>query len=306
MTEFVGYTRKQKVQFVFWILLFIFLSLVFLYIGFIEFAKGECSNMKVGGISFAFAMIWMVVFFVKMERSIFYKFKIENNKLIKKKFSKTTSYNLNDLEAIYYRFGSAQISYYLFYFGKKEIVLPYYDNGNEFFKYFFEKKYLEVFNRRLSEIENSKRYYHKDYSNLNRRFLGFSIPFSLFLGVAFFFIGSEMLKDKDFLEFILIVSLLGAVLIYYLVSFIKTHTKKARYAAKNEYIDKDGIHTVEKFIPFSEIVDAERIVNKWFRQDIKLKTKDGEFLIPGKYILNDLFYETYFAQKAVKSSETKL
>lgn len=305
MTEFVGYTTRQKAKFIFMFLVFVILGVCLLCFGLVEIWKGKCSNMSLGSMCIGLMFIPLVFMFIKQEGNILNKFKIENNYLIIKKFTKTISYNLNKLEAIYYQPGLEATIDYFFYFGSKLVIFPYYD-GNEFFKYFFEKKYLEAFNRRLPEIENSKRYYHKKYIDYYRKFLVFRIFGLLFLAAGFCFVILEMFQEKEYLYFMTFVLLVGVLVIYGLVVFIKTHTKKARYAAKNEYIDKDGIHTVEKFIPFSEIVDAERIVNKWFRQDIKLKTNDGEFLIPGKYIINDLFYGTYFAQKAVESSETKL
>ena len=82
------------------------------------------------------------------------------------------------------------------------------------------------------------------------------------------------------------------------VAFLLSFTKKKYSSLEQEYIDKNGFHLLNQFIPFSEIEEMVRIIKKWGIIKLKIKTKNTEeYEIFTFGFDGDILYEMYLQKK---------
>ncbi len=81
-------------------------------------------------------------------------------------------------------------------------------------------------------------------------------------------------------------------------AFLSSFNRKKYSTLEQEYIDKNGFHLLNQFIPFSEIEEMFRLIKKWGIIKLKIKTKKHEeYEISTLGFNGDILYEMYLQKK---------
>ena len=149
--------------------------------------------------------------------------------------------------------------------------------------------------KKFSELDESKRLINHDESATKKnRKLSLIIIFLISILCSIDLI-IERTNDLAIYIF-LAISVFCSVMSF--VAFLLSFTKKKYSSLEQEYIDKNGFHLLNQFIPFSEIEEMVRIVKKWGIIKLKIKTKNTEeYEISTFGFDGDILYEMYLQKK---------
>lgn len=280
MEDFIGYSVKEKLSTLFSAVFISALSVFSLIDGTMP-------------ISLPIVMLASVFFYIKEKRSVWNKYKIENNFLIIKRFKKMQMFDLDIVEKVMVK-GDALILKF-----QCEVFKIFADkNASKIIEYFFKNNIESIYDKKFADLDESKRLINVDESDSKKHgrlvvILTFII--SVLCCVDFVIERTKPLASYVFIAFF---GLLAAIAF---VAFILSFRKKTYSGKEDEYIDKDGFHLLNNFIPFSEISEMAKIVKKWNLVNLKLKTKDNkEYEISTVGFNGDVLYEMYLAKKINK------
>jgi len=229
-------------------------------------------------------------YFFKEEKDIWNKYKIEGNSLIVKKITKTQTFNFSRLEKI-----SVQKQVFSLKFQEKTIKIKIDKNTSQLIEYFYKNNIEAIYNKKFSELDESKRLINLDESAVKKhRRLGLII---IFLISVLCSIDLIIERTNDLAIYIfLAISVFCSVMSF--VAFLLSFTKKKYSSLEQEYIDKNGFHLLNQFIPFSEIEEMVRIIKKWGIIKLKIKTKNKEESEISTFGFDgDILYEMYLQKK---------
>jgi len=280
MEDFIGYSVKEKLSTLF-SAVFISALAVFLLI--------EGSEP----IAFPLVMLALVFFYIKEKRSVWNKYKIENNFLIIKRFKKMQMFDLGIVEKVMVK-GDALILKF-----QCEVFKIFADkNASKIIEYFFKNNIESIYNKKFAELDESKRLINIDESDSKKH--GRLVAILTFIISVLCCIDLIVERTNDFAIYVFI-AFFGLLAAIAFVAFILSFRKKTYSGKEDEYIDKDGFHLMNEFIPFSEISEMAKIVKKWNLVNLKLKTKDNkEYEISTVGFNGDVLYEMYLTKKINK------
>lgn len=279
MEDFIGYSVKEKLSTLFAVIFISALSVFSLIDGTMP-------------ISLPIVMLCMVLFFIKEKKSVWNKYKIENNFLIIKRFKKMQMFDLGIVEKVMVK-GDALILKF-----QCEVFKIFVDkNASKIIEYFFKNNIESIYNKKFADLDESKRLINVDESDSKKH--GRLIVILTFIISVLCCIDFIVERTKPLASYVFI-AFFGLLAAIAFVSFILSFRKK--YSGREgEYIDKDGFHLLNNFIPFSEISEMAKIVKKWNLVNLKLKTKDNkEYEISTVGFNGDVLYEMYLAKKINK------
>lgn len=279
MEDFIGYSVKEKLSTLFAVIFISALSVFALIDGTMP-------------ISLPIVMLCMVLFFIKEKKSVWNKYKIENNFLIIKRFKKMQMFDLGIVEKVMVK-GDALILKF-----QCEVFKIFVDkNASKIIEYFFKNNIESIYNKKFADLDESKRLINVDESDSKKH--GRLIVILTFIISVLCCIDFIVERTKPLASYVFI-AFFGLLAAIAFVSFILSFRKK--YSGREgEYIDKDGFHLLNNFIPFSEISEMAKIVKKWNLVNLKLKTKDNkEYEISTVGFNGDVLYEMYLAKKINK------
>ncbi len=278
MEDFIGYTIKEKLN----ALLSITLLPALFLIGLIE---------RVIPIALPLLFLYATFFiFIKERKDILNKYKIEGNSLIVKKFTKTQAYNFDRLEKI-----SVQKQVFSFQFPEKTIKINLDKNTSQLIEYFYKNNIEAIYNKKFSELNESKRLINLDESAAKKQKRLSVIIIFLISVLCSIDLIIEWSKDLHIYIF-LAASIIFSVMSF--ASFLLSFKRKKYSPREQEYIDKNGFHLLNQFIPFSEIEEMVRIIKKWGIINLKIKTKNNEEYEISTFGFNgDILYEMYLQKK---------
>ena len=232
---------------------------------------------------FMFCGIPLLIF----QRSMFYKYKIENNTLIVKKFFKTQVYDFDQID---------------------EIFLPA-TTYERFFALIFSHKTVKILTDenialliKFPELDASKRFVYKNviYPSKYKRlklFIIFLICFFMCLHLYF-----ERGYDWQVYFISALVLLLSINLIVVLLSYRTPRPSEH----EKDYIDKDGVHLFDAEIPFSQISEIYKTCSIWGSSKFHIKTKNNtDYVMPGYFINGDVLYEMYMMRRISESKKSE-
>ncbi len=280
MEDFIGYSVKEKLSTLF-SAVFISALAVFLLI--------EGSEP----IAFPLVMLALVFFYIKEKRSVWNKYKIENNFLIIKRFKKMQMFDLGIVEKVMVK-GDALILKF-----QCEVFKIFADkNASKIIEYFFKNNIESIYNKKFADLDESKRLINVDESYSKKH--GRLVAILIFIISVLCCIDLIVERTNDFAIYVFI-AFFGLLAAIAFVAFILSFRKKTYSGKEDEYIDKDGFHLMNEFIPFSEISEMAKIVKKWNLVNLKLKTKDNkEYEISTVGFNGDVLYEMYLTKKINK------
>lgn len=245
-------------------------------------------------VSFDF-LFGIIIFYSFKERfSMLYKYKIENNDLIIKKIFKTETYNFNDLEKVLFPVLS-KMDTFVFKFSQKNINIFYDKNTSQLLEYFYENNIKNIYEKKKNIFENTKCFINisNELTSLYRKiqlFILFII--SVFCSIDSFF------ERKNRIDYYILMVLFIFSAISSAISFFKSFKKIKHSDLENEYIDKSGFHLMNSFIPFSEVEKIVKVISKWGKTKLQIKTKKNEeYEISTSGFYGDILYEIYLMQK---------
>ncbi len=280
MEDFIGYSVKEKLSTLF-SAVFISALAVFLLI--------EGSEP----IAFPLVMLALVFFYIKEKRSVWNKYKIENNFLIIKRFKKMQMFDLGIVEKVMVK-GDALILKF-----QCEVFKIFADkNASKIIEYFFKNNIESIYNKKFADLDESKRLINVDESDSKKH--GRLVVILTFIISVLCCIDFIVERTNEFAIYVFI-AFFGLLAAIAFVAFILSFRKKTYSGKEDEYIDKDGFHLLNNFIPFSEMSEMAKIVKKWNLVNLKLKTKDNkEYEISTVGFNGDVLYEMYLAKKINK------
>ncbi|WP_318662732.1 hypothetical protein [Treponema sp.] len=252
-------------------------------------------------VSFSFFMFCGIPLFI-FQRSMFYKYKIENNTLIVKKFFKTQVYDFDQIDKIFLPANTYE-RFFALIFSHETVKILTDKNIALLIKYFFENNIEEIYKRKFPELDASKRFVYKNviYPSKYKRlklFIIFLICFFICLHLYFergydwqvYFISAFVLLSS-------IISLI-AVLLSYRTPKPSEH--------ENDYIDKDGVHLFDAEIPFSQISEIYKTCSIWGTSKFHIKTKNNtDYVMPGYFINGDVLYEMYMMRRISEAKKSE-
>lgn len=280
MEDFIGYSVKEKLS---TLLTAVFISALAVFF----LIEGS------GPISIPLVMLASVFFYIKEKRSVWNKYKIENNFLIIKRFKKMQMFDLGIVEKVMVK-GDALILKF-----QCEVFKIFADkNASKIIEYFFKNNIESIYNKKFAELDESKRLINIDESDSKKH--GRLVAILTFIISVLCCIDLIVERTNDFAIYVFI-AFFGLLAAIAFVAFILSFRKKTYSGKEDEYIDKDGFHLLNNFIPFSEISEMAKIVKKWNLVNLKLKTKDNkEYEISTVGFNGDVLYEMYLAKKINK------
>lgn len=279
MEDFIGYSVKEKLSTLFSAVFISALAVFFLIEG-------------SGPIAFPLVMLALVFFYIKEKRSVWNKYKIENNFLIIKRFKKMQMFDLGIVEKVMVK-GDALILKF-----QCEVFKIFADkNASKIIEYFFKNNIESIYNKKFADLDESKRLINVDESDSKKH--GRLVAILTFIISSLCCIDFIVERTNEFAIYVFI-AFFGLLAAIAFVAFILSFRKK--YSGREgEYIDKDGFHLMNEFIPFSEISEMAKVVKKWNLVNLKLKTKDNkEYEISTVGFNGDVLYEMYLAKKINK------
>lgn len=279
MEDFIGYSVKEKLSTLFAVIFISALSVFALIDGTMP-------------ISLPIVMLCMVLFFIKEKKSVWNKYKIENNFLIIKRFKKMQMFDLGIVEKVMVK-GDALILKF-----QCEVFKIFADkNASKIIEYFFKNNIESIYNKKFAELDESKRLINIDESDSKKH--GRLVVILTFIISSLCCVDFVIERTKPLASYVFI-AFFGLLAAISFVALILSFRKK--YSGREgEYIDKDGFHLMNEFIPFSEISEMAKIVKKWNLVNLKLKTKDNkEYEISTIGFNGDVLYEMYLAKKINK------
>ena len=280
MEDFIGYSVKEKLSTLFSAVFISALAVFFLIEG-------------SGPIAFPLVMLCMVLFFIKEKKSVWNKYKIENNFLIIKRFKKMQMFDLGIVEKVMVK-GDALILKF-----QCEVFKIFADkNASKIIEYFFKNNIESIYNKKFADLDESKRLINVDESDSKKH--GRLVAILTFIISVLCCIDFIVERTNEFAIYVFI-AFFGLLAAVCLLAFILSFRKKTYSGKEDEYIDKDGFHLLNNFIPFSEISEMAKIVKKWNLVNLKLKTKDNkEYEISTVGFNGDVLYEMYLTKKINK------
>ncbi len=280
MEDFIGYSVKEKLSTLFTAVFISALAVFFLIEG-------------SGPISFPLVMLASVFFYIKEKRFVWNKYKIENNFLIIKRFKKMQMFDLGIVEKVMVK-GDALILKF-----QCEVFKIFADkNASKIIEYFFKNNIESIYNKKFADLDESKRLINVDESDSKKH--GRLVAILTFIISVLCCIDLIVERTNEFAIYVFI-AFFGLLAAIAFVAFILSFRKKTYSGKEDEYIDKDGFHLMNEFIPFSEISEMAKIVKKWNLVNLKLKTKDNkEYEISTVGFNGDVLYEMYLAKKINK------
>ena len=280
MEDFIGYSVKEKLSTLFAVIFISALSVFSLIDGTMP-------------IAFPLVMLCMVLFFIKEKKSVWNKYKIENNFLIIKRFKKMQMFDLGIVEKVMVK-GDALILKF-----QCEVFKIFADkNASKIIEYFFKNNIESIYNKKFADLDESKRLINVDESDSKKH--GRLVAILTFIISVLCCIDFIVERTNEFAIYVFI-AFFGVLAAVCLLAFILSFRKKTYSGREDEYIDKDGFHLRNEFIPFSEISEMAKIVKKWNLVNLKLKTKDNkEYEISTIGFNGDVLYEMYLAKKINK------
>ena len=279
MEDFIGYSVKEKLSTLFSAVFISALSVFSLIDGTMP-------------ISLPIVMLASVFFYIKEKRSVWNKYKIENNFLIIKRFKKMQMFDLDIVEKVMVK-GDALILKF-----QCEVFKIFADkNASKIIEYFFKNNIEAIYDKKFAELDESKRLINIDQSDTKKR--GRLIVLLTFIISSLCCVDFVIERTKPLASYVFI-AFFGLLAAISFVALILSFRKK--YSGREgEYIDKDGFHLMNEFIPFSEISEMAKIVKKWNLVNLKLKTKDNkEYEISTVGFNGDVLYEMYLTKKINK------
>ncbi len=280
MEDFIGYSVKEKLSTLFSAVFISALAVFFLIEG-------------SGPIAFPLVMLASVFFYIKEKRSVWNKYKIENNFLIIKRFKKMQMFDLGIVEKVMVK-GDALILKF-----QCEVFKIFADkNASKIIEYFFKNNIESIYNKKFADLDESKRLINVDESDSKKH--GRLVVILTFIISVLCCIDFIVERTNEFAIYVFI-AFFGLLAAVCLLAFILSFRKKTYSGKEDEYIDKDGFHLLNNFIPFSEISEMAKIVKKWNLVNLKLKTKDNkEYEISTVGFNGDVLYEMYLTKKINK------
>ena len=278
MEDFIGYTIKEKIDTLLTITLIPIICLIALVEGFTPIAPP------------LLFLFFVPFYFIKEKRNVWNKYKIENNSLIVKKITKSKTFNFEELEKVIVKKQIFSLKF------PKETINIYFDKKTSQLVEFFYKNNIEtIYTKKFSELNESKRLINLDESATKKhRRLDVIIIFFISVLCSIDLI-IERTNDLAIYIF-LAISVFCSVMSF--VAFLLSFTKKKYSSLEQEYIDKNGFHLLNQFIPFSEIEEMVRIIKKWGIIKLKIKTKKNEeYEISTFGFDGDILYEMYLQKK---------
>ena len=277
MEDFIGYTIKEKLDFLLSITLLPAICLIALI-------------LKFSPKAIPLFLLCSILFYVKEKRFVWNKYKIENNSLIVKKITKTQTFNFDELEKVLVK---KQVFSLKFPSETVSIIID--KKTSEVIEYFY-KNYIEaIYKKKFSELDESKRLINHDESATKKhRKLSLIIIFliSVLCSIDLIIERTNDLAIYIFLAISVFLSIIS------FVAFLLSFKKKKYSTLEQEYIDKYGFHLLNQFIPFSEIEEMVRIIKKWGIIKLKIKTKKNEdYEISTFGFDGDILYEMYLQKK---------
>ena len=277
MEDFIGYTIKEKFDFLLSITLMPAICLIALI-------------LKFSPKAIPLFLLFTTIFYVKEKRFVWNTYKIENNSLIVRKITKTQTFNFDMLEKVLVK---KQV--FSFIFPSETVSIHVDKKTTEIIEYFY-KNYIEtIYKKKFSELDESKRLINIDESATKKhKRQGLII---IFLISVLCSIDLIIERTNDLAIYIfLAISVFCSVMSF--VAFLLSFTKKKYSSLEQEYIDKNGFHLLNQFIPFSEIEEMVRIIKKWGNIKLKIKTKNTEeYEISTFGFDGDILYEMYLQKK---------
>lgn len=279
MEDFIGYSVKEKLSTLFSAVFISALSVFSLINGTMP-------------ISLPIVMLASVFFYIKEKRSVWNKYKIENNFLIIKRFKKMQMFDLDIVEKVMVKEDALILKF------QCEVFKIFADkNASKIIEYFFKNNIESIYDKKFAELDESKRLINIDQSDTKKR--GRLIVLLTFIISSLCCVDFVIERTKPLASYVFI-AFFGLLAAIAFVALILSFRKK--YSGREgEYIDKDGFHLMNEFIPFSEISEMAKIVKKWNLVNLKLKTKDNkEYEISTVGFNGDVLYEMYLAKKINK------
>lgn len=280
MEDFIGYSVKEKLSTLFSAVFISALSVFSLIDGTMP-------------ISLPIVMLASVFFYIKEKRSVWNKYKIENNFLIIKRFKKMQMFDLGIVEKVMVK-GDALILKF-----QCEVFKIFADkNASKIIEYFFKNNIESIYDKKFADLDESKRLINVDESDSKKH--GRLVVILTFIISSLCCVDFVIERTKPLASYVFI-AFFGLLAAIAFVAFILSFRKKTYSGKEDEYIDKDGFHLLNNFIPFSEISEMAKIVKKWNLVNLKLKTKDNkEYEISTVGFNGDVLYEMYLAKKINK------
>ena len=280
MEDFIGYSVKEKLSTLFAVIFISALSVFALIDGTMP-------------ISLPIVMLCMVLLFIKEKKSVWNKYKIENNFLIIKRIKKMQMFDLDIVEKVMLK-GDALILKF-----QCEVFKIFADkNASKIIESFFKNNIESIYNKKFAELDESKRLINIDQSDTKKR--GRLIVLLTFIISSLCCVDFVIERTKPLASYVFI-AFFGLLAAVCLLAFVLSFRKKTYSGREDEYIDKDGFHLLNNFIPFSEISEMAKIVKKWNLVNLKLKTKDNkEYEISTVGFNGDVLYEMYLTKKINK------
>lgn len=278
MKDFIGYTIKEKIDTLLTITLIPIICLIALIEGFTPI---------VPSLLFLF---FVPFYFIKEKRNVWNKYKIENNSLIVKKFIKSKTFNFEELEKVIVKKQIFSLKF------PKETINIYFDKKtSQLVEYFYKNNIEAIYNKKFSELDESKRLINLDES-ATKKHRRLDVIIIFFISVLCS-IDLIIERTNDFAIYIFLsISVFLSIISF--VAFLLSFKKKKYSTLEQEYIDKYGFHLLNQFIPFSEIEEIVKIIKKWGIIKLKIKTKKNEeYEISTFGFDGDILYEMYLQKK---------
>lgn len=248
-------------------------------------------------IAFDVFFILGIFYYAKEEFPTLYKYKIENNALIVKKLFKTQTYNFDELEKVLFPVPSKNDTF-VFKFSQKSINIFYDKNTSKLIGYFYKNNIENIYEKKKDNFENTKCFINISnepplrYPKI-KMLIGFIISLFCFIDVFFE-------RPNEIIDYIFMATTVACT-IFFIIAFFKSFKKVKVSDSENEYIDKNGFHLKDLFIPFCETEEIFKVIKKWGIIKLKIKTKkDEEYEIPTFGFYGDILYEMYL-QKKIKA-----
>ncbi|BDC92176.1 hypothetical protein [Treponema bryantii] len=283
MEKYIGYTIKEQISYLLCLIIMPALSVF----GFVE---------KLYPVVVSILFLCAILYVIIEKRYIWYKYKIDNDSLIIKKLFRTQTYLFDELEKVLVS-ENASKPVFSFKFPKETIKVFHDKNIAQLLEYFFNNSIENIYNKKFLEFENSKRFIHitERHKNTKRDVL------FIFLGSSLCFLDLYVERSKGYFIY-LFLGITGLLATISLFAFILSFRRIKHSDLEYEYIDKDGFHFLNLYVPFSEITEIKKLRKRTGLSKLRLKTKDNkEWEISVIDFDGDILYEMYLDKKITRN-----
>lgn len=283
MEKYIGYTIKEQISYLLCLIIMPALSVF----GFVE---------KLYPVAFSILFLCAIPYIIIEKRYIWYKYKIDNDSLFVKKIFRTEIYSFDELDKVSVSENGSK-TVLSFKFAKETIKVFQDKNINQLMKVFFDNNIENIYKKKFQEFENSKRFIHiHEKPKINKREI-----FLIFLISSLCCIDFYVERSKGFISYLFLV-LVGLFALFSLAAFILSFRRIKHSDLEYEYIDKDGFHFLNLYVPFSEITEIKKLRKRTGLSKLRLKTKDNkEYEISIIGFDGDILFEMYLDKKITRN-----